>query len=100
MRKIRTRPLEELKDKHIGSIGSVERDEYELELNMEVLGDFIKETRNKLEMTQEELGHLVGVQKAQISKLESSVKNTTLTTLMKVFEAMNASVKLNIIVGK
>lgn len=47
-------------------------------------------------MTQEELGELVGVQKAQISKIENSVKNARFETIMKVFEALGAKVKFNV----
>ena len=70
--KTKTYSLSEMKDKHIGPIGTSVRDEYEYELRMEVLGKMIKTTRRERNLTQEELCKLVGVQKAQISKLESS----------------------------
>ena len=47
-------------------------------------------------MTQAELGELVGVQKAQISKIENSVKNARFETIMKVFEALGAKVNFNV----
>lgn len=47
-------------------------------------------------MTQEQLGQLVEVQKAQISRLESNASNVTIDTLMKVFTALKAKVKLQI----
>ena len=47
-------------------------------------------------LTQEQLGELVGVQKAQISRLESNASNVTIDTLMKVFTALKAKVKLQI----
>ena len=56
----------------------------------------IKEARLKRNLTQEQLGKLVGVQKAQISKLESNAKNVTLSTILKVFKALKTQVKLNI----
>ena len=46
-------------------------------------------------MTQEELGRMVGVQKAQISRIEND-KNLTFATVLKLFKAMNISVKLDI----
>lgn len=45
---------------------------------------------------QKQLGELVGVQKAQISRLESNASNVTMDTLMKVFSALKAKVKLQI----
>ena len=46
-------------------------------------------------MTQEELGKLIGVQRAQISRIESG-KNLTFSTISKIFRAMNIHAKLEI----
>jgi DNA-binding XRE family transcriptional regulator len=93
---MKTYSLSEMKDKHIGPIGTSERDEYEYELRMEVLGKMIKTTRRERNLTQEELGKLVGVQKAQISKLESSTNSATIDTILKVFTAMKAEINFNV----
>jgi DNA-binding XRE family transcriptional regulator len=93
---MKTYSLSEMKDKHIGPIGSNERDEYEYELRMEVLGKMIKTTRRERNLTQEELCKLVGVQKAQISKLESSTNSATIDTILKVFSAMKAEINFNV----
>jgi transcriptional regulator with XRE-family HTH domain len=63
---------------------------------MEVLGKMIKTTRRERNLTQEELGKLVGVQKAQISKLESSTNSATIDTILKVFTAMKAEINFNV----
>jgi transcriptional regulator with XRE-family HTH domain len=63
---------------------------------MEVLGKMIKTTRQERNLTQEELGKLVGVQKAQISKLESSANSATIDTILKVFSAMKAEINFNV----
>ena len=96
MKAKKTTSLKDLKDKYIGPVGSEEREQYELELSMEVVGELIKNVRKERKLTQEQLGKLVGVQKAQISKLERNAKNVTIGTLLKVFNALNAKVKLNI----
>ena len=88
--------LSEMKDKYIGKIGTVERDLYEYELNMDVLGRMIKTARQERNLTQEELGKLVGVQKAQISKLESSANSATIDTILKVFKALKADIQFNV----
>ena len=67
--------LTEMKDKYIGEIGTKDREEYEYELSMEVLGRMIKTARQERNLTQEQLGNLVGVQKSQISKLESNINS-------------------------
>ncbi len=56
------------------------------------MNDMIKTARKERNLTQEELGKLVGVQKAQISKLENSANNVTIDTVVKVFKAMKAEV--------
>lgn len=83
-KEIKTSTLAEMKDEFIGKVCTPERDEYEYELRMEVLGKMIKAARKERHLTQEELGKLIGVKKAQISKLESSANSATIDTIMKV----------------
>ena len=84
--------LNEMKDKYIGSVGTMERDEFEFELRMDVLGKMIKKVRLERQLTQEELGKLIGVQKAQISKIENSTNSATIDTIVKVMDALNAEI--------
>lgn len=95
-KELKTYSLAEMKDKYIGKVGTTERDKYEYELRMDVLGKMIKTARQERNLTQEELGRLIGVQKAQISKLESSANSATIDTIMKVFNALDAKVSFNV----
>jgi DNA-binding XRE family transcriptional regulator len=95
-KEINTYSLAEMKDKYIGKVGTTDRDEYEYKLSMEVLGKMIKAARQERQLTQEELGKLVGVQKAQISKLESSVNSATIDTVLRVFKALKAEINFNV----
>lgn len=88
--------LSEMKDKYIGKVGTKERDEYEYELQMEVLSKMIKTARQERNLTQEELGNLVGVQKSQISKLENHANSATIDTILKVFKALKADIHFNV----
>ena len=88
--------LAEMKDKYIGKVGSTDRDEYEYELRMDVLGRMIKTARQERNLTQEQLGKLIGVQKSQISKLESSTNSATIDTVLKVFKALKADIHFNV----
>jgi HTH-type transcriptional regulator / antitoxin HipB len=92
----KTYTLAEMKDKYIGKVGTTERDEYEYELRMDVLGKMIKAARQERNLTQEELGRLVGVKKAQISKLESSANSATIDTIIRVFNALKAEINFNV----
>lgn len=95
-----TYTLADMKDKYIGKAGTAERDEYEYELSMEVLGRMIKTARQERNLTQEQLGQLVGVQKSQISKLESSTNSATIDTILKVFKALKADIHFNVTIEK
>jgi HTH-type transcriptional regulator / antitoxin HipB len=68
---MKTYSLEEITDKHIGRRGTTKREAFENELRLDLLGEAIKHARKERHLTQEELGKLVGVQKAQISKLKT-----------------------------
>lgn len=94
--KFKTVSLDTMIDKHIGKPGTDKREAFENELRIDLLGQAIKQARQERNMTQEELGELVGVQKAQISKIENSVKNARFETIMKVFEALGAKVNFNV----
>jgi HTH-type transcriptional regulator/antitoxin HipB len=94
--KLETVSLDEIKNEFIGVVGTTKRDKYEYELNMEVLSFMIKKARQEQNLTQEQLGQLVGVQKAQISKLESSANSATIDTILKVFKALKAEINFNV----
>jgi HTH-type transcriptional regulator / antitoxin HipB len=93
---MKTYKLEDLTDKYIGKKGTKKRDEFENELRLDLLGQAIKQARQERNLTQEELGELVGVKKAQISKIENSTTDARLTTILKVFEALGARVNFNV----
>lgn len=88
--------LSEAEDLLIGLKGTPERDEYEFELKTELIGDMIKRVRKERNLTQEQLGELVGVKKAQISRLENNTKNVTVETIIKIFNAMKAEVNFSV----
>ena len=96
---IKTYSLNDLKDELIGKHGTKESDKYEYKLQMDVLGRMIKLARKENQLTQEELGKLVGVQKAQISKLENSTNSASIDTIVKVFSALNANIHFKVTLG-
>jgi len=95
-KKMKMMSLDQLKDKHLGEAGTIERNKYEFDLKIEILGDMIKSVRKERHLTQEQLGELIGVQKSQISKLERNTRNVTIETILKVFKALKANVKFSI----
>ena len=93
---LKTISLDTMIDKHIGKLGSENRDAFENELRLDLLGEAIKQARLERNLTQEELGKLVGVQKAQISNLENSLTDARFETILKVFKALNAKINFNV----
>ena len=91
-------PFEEILDEHYGKIGSAKREALERKVAKALddyhIGEAIKEARKAKHLTQEQLGELVGVQKAQISRLEKG-KSITLATLTRVFKAMDLPLSLD-----
>jgi len=88
--------LNNLKDKHLGTSGTSKRDLYEQELKVELLAEEIKNLRLANDLTQDQLGELIGIQRAQISKLENGKSNVTIGTLLKVFDALKAKINFSI----
>jgi len=95
-KEMKTVSLNTMIDKHIGKRGSEKREAFENELRIDLLGQSIRIARKEQNLTQEELGKLVGVQKAQISKIENSVKNARFDTILKVFEALGAKISFDV----
>lgn len=85
-------PLSEIVDEVWGEVGTPERDRMEVQLKEDLhayyLGEAIKKARLAQHLTQEQLGKRVGVQKAQISRLENGKSVITLPTMSRVFKAL------------
>lgn len=83
--------LEEVKDELLGKVGTPERDEHERKVEEALrayrIGEAIKNARLKQNLTQEELGERVGVQKAQISRMERGY-SISIPTMSRVFKAL------------
>ncbi len=93
---IKTYTLDEVKDRFVGEQGTAKREKYEYELQMELIGEMIKKARLERQLTQEELGRMIGVQKVQISKLENSTNSATISTILRVFKALSVNVHFNV----
>ncbi|NRS90678.1 DNA-binding XRE family transcriptional regulator [Flavobacterium sp. 7E] len=93
---MKTYSLDEVTDKFVGEKGTVNRESFENELKIDLIGQTIKKIRKERNLTQEQLGQLVGVKKAQISKIENSLTDARFDTIIKVFRALNAKINFNV----
>ena len=97
---MKTTSFDKVLDMHIGKRGTKKREKFEQESRLELLGDDIKKARQAKKLTQEQLGELVGVQKAQISKVENCATDARFSTILKVFNALDAKVKFSVEIDK
>lgn len=93
---MKTYTLDEAKDKYLGKEGTAERDAYEKELRLDLIGEAIRQARKERKLTQTQLGELIGVKKAQISKIENNLSDARFETILKVFRALNAKIHFNV----
>jgi len=93
---MKTHTLEQLTDKYVGKLGTPAREKFDFELKTDVIGEIIKKARIDQNLTQEQLGLMIGVQKAQISKIENNTKDVRFSTILRVFEALKAKVNLSV----
>jgi len=93
---MKTYTFDEVKDKYLGKRGTSRREKHENELRLDLIGYAIKQARKERNLTQEQLGKLVGVQKAQISKIENNLTDARFETILKVFKALNAKISFDV----
>lgn len=85
--------FDEILDKHVGKPGSPERDDYAIQLELSLIGQKVKELREAKHYTQKQLGELIGVQAAQICKIEKG-QNLSIANVNRIFKALDMEVCL------
>ena len=79
----------------LGAKGTPERDEYEARADDYLVGLAIRQAREAQNLTQEQLGERIGVQRARICSIERGA-NLRLSTIRRIFSALGLEVKLDI----
>ncbi len=89
--------FDETLDRDLGPAGTPKRDDFERRVDEAVhayrLGEAIKQARLSKNLTQQQLGERIGVQKAQISRLERG-KSISLSNITRIFKAMDIPLTL------
>lgn len=92
MAKLNLTPLATVVDEVWGKKGTPKRDAMEEQLKEDVnsfyLGEAIRKARLAQNLTQDELGKRIGVQRSQICRLESGKTNITIPVMSRVFQAL------------
>ena len=91
--------IEDLENQVLGTIGTPRRDAFEAAVKEEIhayhVGEAIKAARKEKKMTQQQLGELMGVKKAQVSRIENG-QALSLTTVVRAFKAMGLHTSLEV----
>ena len=88
-------PLSDIVDDVWGKKGTPKRDAMEKQLQNDInayhVGEAIRKARLAQHLTQEELGERIGVQRAQISRLEKGKSAISIPTMSRVFQALGVA---------
>jgi DNA-binding XRE family transcriptional regulator len=91
-----TKSLAELEDKYFGKKGSSKREQYEKQVNIEIIGELLKQYRENMHFTQEQLAKKMGMDKTYISKIENNVKTQRIDTLVSFLKALQGHLFIRI----
>jgi len=77
-----------------------ETDVFESGLDKKSMGELLRTLRKHKNLTQEQLGKLIGVKKTEISKLERGDRNLTIGRLIQLLDALLVTTKLKVEVSE
>ncbi len=97
---LRLASFETLENKYYGKKGKAKREAYEAAFREELIGEIIKQIREKQNLTQEELAQMLNVNKSNISKIENNLKSIRMDTFFRVLEALKTKMTIKLEFGK
>ena len=84
-------------DHKYGIHGTASRSEFEMKAQTFIMGELLKEEREKANMTQAEMAEKTGTKKSYISRIENGKADIQLSTLYRLIEqGLNRKLKLSI----
>lgn len=84
-------------DKKYGKRGTSSRTEFETKSQIFILGELLKDERQKANLTQAEMAERTGTKKSYISRIENGRADIQLSTLYRLIEqGLNRELKLSI----
>lgn len=97
MKKMNLTPIEDLIAEDFGAEGTPTRMEFDAEVDAFILGERLREERQKVGLTQEQLADKIGTKKSYISRVENGHADIQLSTLQKIFQGLGRKVCLTIL---
>lgn len=96
-KKMNLTPIEELITEDLGTPGTIERDQFEMECDAFIIGERLKAERLKSGLTQEQLAEKIGTKKSFISRVERGHTDIQLSTLVKLFRGLGCQVRVRVL---
>ncbi|HEV7349389.1 helix-turn-helix transcriptional regulator [Telluribacter sp.] len=78
--------FDDLIEREHSKIGTENRNKYEENAQMFIVGEMLKEARREAKLTQEQLAEKAGTKKSYISRIENARGDIQLSTLIRIFE--------------
>ena len=90
-------PIEDLISEDFGTVGTPEREQFEMECDAFIIGEQLKDERLRAGLTQEQLAEKVGTKKSFISRVERGHADIQISTLVKLFQGLGRQVSVRIL---
>ncbi|MBQ9475482.1 MAG: helix-turn-helix transcriptional regulator [Bacteroidales bacterium] len=97
LKKINLTPFEDLITEDFGAVGTLEREQFEMECEAFIIGEQLKDERLKAGLTQEQLADKIGTKKSFISRVERGHADIQLSTLVKLFQGLGRQVRVRVL---
>ena len=95
--KTKLTPIEDLISEDFGAVGTLEREQFEMECDAFIIGEQLKDERLRAGLTQEQLAEKVGTKKSFISRVERGHADIQISTLVKLFRGLGRQVSVRVI---
>lgn len=97
LNKMNLTTIEDLIEEDFGNVGTPERDQFEMECDVFVIGEQLKDERLKAGLTQEQLAEKIGTKKSFISRVERGHADIQLSTLVKLFRGLGRQISIRVL---
>ena len=97
LKKMNLTPIEDLIEEDFGAVGTPERDQFEMECDVFVIGEQLKDERLNAGLTPEQLAEKIGTKKSFISRVERGHADSQLSTLVKLFRGLGRQVSIRVL---
>lgn len=97
IKKVDVTPIEDLITEDFGTVGTHEREQFEMECDAFIIGEQLKDERLKAGLTQEQLANKIGTKKSFISRIERGHADIQLSTLVKLFRGLGRRISVRVL---